>query len=225
MRAGSKSTASRARAPPSMFFSPPTNSLSRPKRRKSPRTRPSPAAPKPFSLSKTRPSCAKWPATFSRIAVTACSKRPAARRRSNCGANCASEIDMLLTDMVMPEGISGVDLAERLLADRPDLKIIFTSGYSSTEINAELLSRSQARFLQKPYSHTTLARVVRECLDRTGVKSLTPHGNPRARRHDHRHCQRHPFRRPRRTRRQRRLRASHHRQSPAPRQSRAPTGI
>jgi CheY-like chemotaxis protein len=81
----------------------------------------------------------------------------------------ANKIDLLLTDMVMPEGISGVDLAERLLADRPDLKIIFTSGYSSTEINAELLSRSQARFLQKPYSHTTLARIVRDCLDRTGV--------------------------------------------------------
>jgi len=82
---------------------------------------------------------------------------------------CASEVDLLLTDMVMPEGISGVDLAERLLADRPDLKIIFTSGYTSTEINAELLSRSQARFLQKPYSHTTLARAVRDCLDRTGA--------------------------------------------------------
>jgi len=81
----------------------------------------------------------------------------------------ASDIDMLLTDMVMPEGISGVDLAERLLADRPDLKILFTSGYSSTEINAELLSRSQARFLQKPFSHITLARTVRECLDRAGA--------------------------------------------------------
>jgi signal transduction histidine kinase/ActR/RegA family two-component response regulator len=77
----------------------------------------------------------------------------------------ASEIDLVLTDMVMPEGISGVDLAERLLADRPDLKIIFTSGYTSTEINAEMLSRSQARFLQKPYSHITLARIVRDCLD------------------------------------------------------------
>jgi signal transduction histidine kinase/ActR/RegA family two-component response regulator/HAMP domain-containing protein len=82
---------------------------------------------------------------------------------------CASKIDLVLTDMVMPEGISGVDLAERLLADRPDLKIIFTSGYTSTEINAELLSRSQARFLQKPYSVTTLARAVRDCLDRTGM--------------------------------------------------------
>jgi signal transduction histidine kinase/HAMP domain-containing protein len=82
---------------------------------------------------------------------------------------CASKIDLVLTDMVMPEGISGVDLAERLLADRPDLKIIFTSGYTSAEINAELLSRSQARFLQKPYSHTTLTRTVRDCLDRIGA--------------------------------------------------------
>jgi signal transduction histidine kinase/ActR/RegA family two-component response regulator/HAMP domain-containing protein len=82
---------------------------------------------------------------------------------------CASKIDLVLTDMVMPDGISGVDLAELLLADRPDLKIIFTSGYTSAEINAELLSRSQARFLQKPYSVTTLARAVRDCLDRTGV--------------------------------------------------------
>ena len=82
---------------------------------------------------------------------------------------CATEVDLLLTDMVMPEGISGVDLAERLLADRPDLKIIFTSGYTSTEINAEFLSRSQARFLQKPYAHTTLIRTVRDCLDRIGV--------------------------------------------------------
>jgi signal transduction histidine kinase/ActR/RegA family two-component response regulator/HAMP domain-containing protein len=81
----------------------------------------------------------------------------------------AKEIDLLLTDMVMPEGMSGVDLAEWLLADRPDLKIIFTSGYTSNEINAELLSRSQALFLQKPYSHTTLARAVRDCLDRTGA--------------------------------------------------------
>ena len=81
----------------------------------------------------------------------------------------AGKIDLVLTDMVMPDGISGVDLAERLLADRPDLKIIFTSGYTSTEINAELLSRSQARFLQKPYSVTTLVRAVRDCLDRVGA--------------------------------------------------------
>jgi signal transduction histidine kinase/ActR/RegA family two-component response regulator len=76
------------------------------------------------------------------------------------------EINLLLTDMVMPEGVSGVDLAERLLADRSDLKIIFSSGYTTNEISAELMARSQARFLQKPYSHTDLAKVVRNCLDK-----------------------------------------------------------
>lgn len=77
----------------------------------------------------------------------------------------AGEIDLVLTDMVMPEGLSGVDLAERMLADRPDVKIIFTSGYTSTQISPELLSRTHARFLQKPYSQTTLAQAIRDCLD------------------------------------------------------------
>jgi len=76
------------------------------------------------------------------------------------------KVDMLLTDLVMPEGISGVDLAERLLADRPDLRIIFTRGYSTMEISEELMARSQAYFLQKPYTHVTLAKSVRDCLDR-----------------------------------------------------------
>jgi two-component system cell cycle sensor histidine kinase/response regulator CckA len=76
------------------------------------------------------------------------------------------EINLVLTDMVMPEGVSGVDLAERLLTDRADLKIIFTSGYTSNEISAELMARAQARFLQKPYSHNDLAKIVRECLDK-----------------------------------------------------------
>ena len=86
----------------------------------------------------------------------------------------AGEIDLVLTDMVMPEGISGVDLAEWLLADRPDLKIIFTSGYSSTEIGDELLMRAHAHFLQKPYSHITLARAVRECLDSNAAATGKP---------------------------------------------------
>ena len=81
----------------------------------------------------------------------------------------SKEIDLVLTDMVMPEGVSGVDLAECLLEDRPDLKVIFSSGYSSGEINDELLTRAQAAFLQKPYTHAILGRTVRECLDRDGI--------------------------------------------------------
>jgi signal transduction histidine kinase/ActR/RegA family two-component response regulator/HAMP domain-containing protein len=80
-------------------------------------------------------------------------------------------IDLLLTDMVMPEGVSGVDLAEKLLAEKPDLKIIFTSGYTANEISSAMLEKTRANFLQKPYAHKDLARTVRDCLDKTAAHS------------------------------------------------------
>jgi signal transduction histidine kinase/ActR/RegA family two-component response regulator/HAMP domain-containing protein len=75
-------------------------------------------------------------------------------------------IDLLLTDMVMPEGLSGVDLAEKLLTGQPQLNIIFTSGYTANEVSPGVLAKTNAHFLQKPYSHADLARTVRNCLDK-----------------------------------------------------------
>jgi CheY-like chemotaxis protein len=75
------------------------------------------------------------------------------------------KIDLLLTDMIMPDGISGAELAQRLLAAQPHLKIIFTSGYTANEVNPEMLARTRARFLQKPYTHDMLAKIVRDSLD------------------------------------------------------------
>ena len=77
----------------------------------------------------------------------------------------ANEIDLLLTDMVMPDGISGADLVEKLLASHPRLKIVFTSGYTANEVNEKMLGRTRASFLAKPYSHAELAKTVRDCLD------------------------------------------------------------
>jgi signal transduction histidine kinase/ActR/RegA family two-component response regulator/HAMP domain-containing protein len=77
----------------------------------------------------------------------------------------ANEIDLLLTDMVMPDGISGVDLVERLLASQPRLKVVFTSGYTGNEVNQKMLARTRASFLAKPYTHAELAKTVRDCLD------------------------------------------------------------
>ncbi len=74
-------------------------------------------------------------------------------------------IDLLLTDMIMPDGLSGKDLADSLLAVKPKLKIIFTSGYNVDEIRADRANNGSCRFLQKPYSRSTLALAVRECLD------------------------------------------------------------
>jgi DNA-binding LytR/AlgR family response regulator len=52
---------------------------------------------------------------------------------------------------------------------QPALKIVFTSGYTANEISSEVLARTHARFLQKPYAHEELAKMVRDCLDRNPV--------------------------------------------------------
>ncbi|HUG09487.1 MAG TPA: response regulator [Opitutaceae bacterium] len=74
-------------------------------------------------------------------------------------------IDLLLTDMVMPEGLSGHDLAEKLLVDRPGLKVIYTSGYSSELVVAQSTRPAGGRFLAKPYQSKLLMQTVREALD------------------------------------------------------------
>jgi CheY-like chemotaxis protein len=75
-------------------------------------------------------------------------------------------IDLVLTDMVMPEGVSGMDLAEALLATKPSLRIIFASGYSMDDLDPAIVRDGRATFLQKPYTHVSLAKAVRDCLDR-----------------------------------------------------------
>ena len=58
-----------------------------------------------------------------------------------------------------------MELAERLVAGSPDLKVVYMSGYTSEDVNAELLSRTHASFIQKPYGQAELVKVVRDCLD------------------------------------------------------------
>ncbi len=74
------------------------------------------------------------------------------------------KIDLLLTDMVMPEGMTGRELAEELKLRKPDLKVIYTSGYSS-EVMGQDLGLRDIKFLQKPYPPPQLAQTVRECFD------------------------------------------------------------
>jgi CheY-like chemotaxis protein len=80
------------------------------------------------------------------------------------------EIDLLLTDMMMPEGMTGRELAEKILAVEPVLRVMFTSGYPLEALGADL-AKSGHCFLQKPYSPIDLTRAVRECLDGDPNKS------------------------------------------------------
>jgi two-component system, cell cycle sensor histidine kinase and response regulator CckA len=74
-------------------------------------------------------------------------------------------IDLLLTDMVMPDGMTGKELADRLRAEKPALKVIFTSGYGPDVLGKDLASSDGSNFLQKPYHPRKLAQTVRDCLD------------------------------------------------------------
>jgi PAS domain S-box-containing protein len=75
------------------------------------------------------------------------------------------EIALLLTDMVMPAGLSGQELAEKFKSQKPTLKVIYTSGYSVEAAGQGLAELDQVRFLQKPYDAEKLALAVRQCLD------------------------------------------------------------
>jgi CheY-like chemotaxis protein len=73
-------------------------------------------------------------------------------------------VDLLLTDMVMPDGMSGRQLAERLKADNPDLKVLYTSGYSTELLGKDLDLHEGTNFLQKPYPPSKLVETVRNAL-------------------------------------------------------------
>ena len=75
------------------------------------------------------------------------------------------EVHLLLTDVVMPDGMTGAELAEKLQAEKPALKVIFTSGYNPDVVGKDFVLREGLNFLQKPYHPRKLAETVRDCLD------------------------------------------------------------
>jgi PAS domain S-box-containing protein len=75
------------------------------------------------------------------------------------------EIVLLLTDLVMPDNMNGRELAETLWKEQPELKVIFTSGYSADIVGKDFKLESDTNFLQKPYHPQMLALTVRRCLD------------------------------------------------------------
>jgi len=77
----------------------------------------------------------------------------------------AGAFDLLLTDIVMPGGLSGRALSEKLLAEKPDLKVIFSSGYSTDMVGDNFHLEEEVNFLAKPYPPKSLIQIVRACLD------------------------------------------------------------
>lgn len=82
-----------------------------------------------------------------------------------CWNEHGNEIALLLTDMVMPQGMTGLELAERLHQLKPNLKVIISTGYSHDMSRLAALKNRGMMLLTKPYEVRTLATTVRECLD------------------------------------------------------------
>jgi CheY-like chemotaxis protein len=75
------------------------------------------------------------------------------------------EIALLLTDMMLPDGMSGKDLALKLREMKPSLKIIYTSGYSADLAGKDLPLDERENFLCKPFKAEKLAQMLRGQLD------------------------------------------------------------
>ena len=73
-------------------------------------------------------------------------------------------IDLVFTDLVMPGGLSGREVAIRARELRPGVKVLLTSGYAEELVHGDDLQREQLKVLRKPYQQTDLVAALREVL-------------------------------------------------------------
>jgi PAS domain S-box-containing protein len=76
-----------------------------------------------------------------------------------------NEISLLLTDLVMPDGMTGKNLAQHILQENPKLKVIFMSGYCAEVVGKDFPLKEGVNFLTKPFEAVKLAQAVRNSLD------------------------------------------------------------
>ena len=82
-------------------------------------------------------------------------------------------IDLLVTDVVMPQ-MNGPELASRLSLSRPELKVLYVSGYSADDIGDHGVLKEDVQLLQKPFSPQTLLQRVREVLNQENQPAAEP---------------------------------------------------
>ena len=76
-----------------------------------------------------------------------------------------SKIDLLFTDIVLPGGMNGHDIAVVVAQRRPEIRTLYTSGYAEHIMSGAGTSTADVTLLRKPYRKADLARMVRKVLD------------------------------------------------------------
>jgi CheY-like chemotaxis protein len=74
-------------------------------------------------------------------------------------------VSLVFTDLVMPGGMSGMDLCRHIRARWPQIRLLLTSGYSAELLDGEELSTLDLEVIRKPYRQVELARFIRDGLD------------------------------------------------------------
>jgi two-component system cell cycle sensor histidine kinase/response regulator CckA len=74
-------------------------------------------------------------------------------------------IRLVLTDIIMPENLNGIDLGHQLLADKPSLKVIYTSGYTGNLESRHATLTEGVNFIRKPFKPEAIAGIIRKNLD------------------------------------------------------------
>jgi two-component system cell cycle sensor histidine kinase/response regulator CckA len=77
----------------------------------------------------------------------------------------AHQINLLVTDLMIPNRTTGVELAKKLLRERPDLPVLYVSGFGREIGEGDTAFLRKSPFLQKPYSPSALIQTVFDCLD------------------------------------------------------------
>lgn len=78
-------------------------------------------------------------------------------------------VDLMVTDMIMPHGLTGRGLAEKLRAEKPELRIVFITGYSPSSVARGMNLIEGVNFVQKPYVPDALSAAVRNCLSQPPI--------------------------------------------------------
>jgi CheY-like chemotaxis protein len=73
-------------------------------------------------------------------------------------------VDLVFTDLVMPGGMSGREVAARARQLKPGIKVLLTSGYAEELVHGDDLEREQLKVLRKPYHQSDLVAALRDVL-------------------------------------------------------------
>jgi FixJ family two-component response regulator len=76
---------------------------------------------------------------------------------------------MLVTDIVMPGGLTGIDVANRFVAERPELPVLYISGYAPEYARKRFQIGADVNFLEKPFEISNFRKTIRKILDSAPV--------------------------------------------------------